>query len=151
MYYYFIKVHEFFSVCLNLCQRSCENIWLVMARCVIKKRSNLHWIFIINKSFKMIQIFESKSDKQYKNMLLLLFVEAPLITSLSRWHCAFNWLNFTFDACSRPYYFPFRIKYWWFLTQYVANTQVGRRVPHVQVCCSNSRLSFPYESVYWHV
>ena len=30
------KVHEFFQVCLNLCQRSCDNMWLVMARYEIK-------------------------------------------------------------------------------------------------------------------
>ena len=60
-----------------------------------KRRSNLHWIFIISKSFKIIQIFVSKRDKQYKNWLLLIFVETPLITSLSRWHCAFKcWCSF---------------------------------------------------------
>ena len=30
------KVHEFFHVCLNLCQRNCDNMWLVMARYEIK-------------------------------------------------------------------------------------------------------------------
>ena len=30
------KVHEFFQVCLNLCQRSCDNMWLVMAHYEIK-------------------------------------------------------------------------------------------------------------------
>ena len=30
------KVHEFFQVCLNLCRRSCDNMWLVMARYEIK-------------------------------------------------------------------------------------------------------------------
>ena len=49
-----------------------------------KKTFKTFKIFIINKSFKMIQIFVSKRDKQYKKRLLLLFVEAPLITSLSR-------------------------------------------------------------------
>ena len=30
------KVHEFFQVCLNLCQRSSDNMWLIMARYEIK-------------------------------------------------------------------------------------------------------------------
>ena len=30
------KVHEFFQVCLNFCQRNCDNMWLVMARYEIK-------------------------------------------------------------------------------------------------------------------
>ena len=30
------KVHEFFQVCLNLCRRSCDNMWLIIARYEIK-------------------------------------------------------------------------------------------------------------------